>query len=423
LTLEDIQQQVLDKDSLLLEYSLGEEASFLFVVSHDSIKNYELAKRADIETLTRQTYELLTVRNQYRTSETLQQRNARILQAEAKYPSLAAHLSQVILAPASGQLGTKRLLIIADGALLQMPFAALADPAASSPKPLLINHEIVSLPSASVFAIQRRELANRKPATRRLALFADPVFEQDDERVKATVSMVNRQDASVKPEMVSSQPARLESERSDFERAVREGGIRDQRSKIERLPFSREEANAILGLVRQQDALKALDFEANKKTATGEEMNQYRIVHFATHALLNNGHPELSGIVLSLVDRQGHRIDGFLRLNEIYNLNLPADLVVLSACQTGLGRQIKGEGLIGLTRGFLYAGAERVVASLWSVDDEATAELMRRFYSKFLRDDQPVSAALRQAQMEMSAQKRWSNAYYWAAFEMQGEWK
>jgi CHAT domain-containing protein len=281
----------------------------------------------------------------------------------------------------------------------------------------------VSLPAASVFAIQRRELANRKPATRQLALFADPVFEQDDERVKAIASIVNRQDASVKPEMASSQPARPESERSDFERAVRESGIRDQRSKIERLPFSREEANAIFALVQRAHALKALDFEANKKTATGEGIGQYRIVHFATHALLNNEHPELSGIVLSLVDRQGHRIDGFLRLNEIYNLNLPADLVVLSACQTGLGRQIKGEGLIGLTRGFLYAGAERVVASLWSVDDEATAELMRRFYSKFLQEDQPVSAALRQAQMEMSAQKRWSNAYYWAAFEMQGEWK
>ncbi len=114
-------------------------------------------------------------------------------------------------------------------------------------------------------------------------------------------------------------------------------------------------------------------------------MGRYRIVHFATHALLNNDHPELSGIVLSLVDQQGRSTDGFLRLNEIYNLNLSADLVVLSACETGLGKQIKKERLIGLARGFMAAGAQRVVSSLWKVDDEATAELMGRFYERILK--------------------------------------
>jgi hypothetical protein len=117
----------------------------------------------------------------------------------------------------------------------------------------------------------------------------------------------------------------------------------------------------------------------------GEDLGRYRIVHFATHALLNNDHPELSGIVLSLVDQQGRSTDGFLRLNEIYNLNLSADLVVLSACETGLGKQIKKERLIGLARGFMAAGAQRVVSSLWKVDDEATAELMGRFYERILK--------------------------------------
>jgi CHAT domain-containing protein len=162
----------------------------------------------------------------------------------------------------------------------------------------------------------------------------------------------------------------------DFERALEETELSPDRSSISRLLFSRQEADAILALMRSNAGLEALGFAANKEAATSSELSNYRIVHFATHALLNDNHPELSGIVLSLLDRQGHDVDGFLRLNEIYNLNLPAELVVLSACQTGLGRQIKGEGLIGLVRGFMYAGAPRVVASLWKVDDSATADLM-----------------------------------------------
>lgn len=416
LSLEQIQQQVLDKNSLLLEYSLGDDASALFAVTQDSIKSYRLPKRKEIEALARQSYEALTARNQHIAAETAQQRNARILQAETNYPKLATQLSYLILAPAVAELGTKRLLIVADGDLLQIPFGVLTDPAASSPQPLIVNHEIVSLPSASVITVQRRELSQRKPAAKQLALFADPVFEPGDERVRA---FSNLKDAKTQPEMASGNVTRDIS----FERAISESRIGDDRSKIQRLPFSREEANAIFSYTQPSDALKALDFDASKSTAIGSEMSQYRIVHFATHALLNNDHPELSGIVLSLVDRQGHGVDGFLRLNEIYNLNLPADLVVLSACQTGLGKQIRGEGLIGLTRGFMYAGAQRVVASLWKVDDEATSELMGRFYEKMLKEGEPAAAALRHAEIEMSQQNRWHAAYFWAGFQLQGEWK
>jgi CHAT domain-containing protein len=127
--------------------------------------------------------------------------------------------------------------------------------------------------------------------------------------------------------------------------------------------------------------------------------------------------------VLSLVDEQGKPQDGFLRVHEIYNLNLPAELVVLSACQTGLGKEIKGEGLVGLTRGFMYAGARRVVVSLWNVNDKATAELMQRFYRGILKGNQTPAAALRTAQTEMWRQKQWHSPYYWAAFVQQGEWK
>jgi CHAT domain-containing protein len=153
------------------------------------------------------------------------------------------------------------------------------------------------------------------------------------------------------------------------------------------------------------------------------QLSQYRILHFATHGLLNNERPELSGLVLSLIDRAGNPQDGFLRLHEIYNLQLNADLVVLSACETGRGKEIKGEGLIGLTRGFMYSGAPRVVASLWNVDDLATAELMKLFYRGMLKDGLPAGAALRTAQLELSRQKRWASPYFWAGFVLQGEWK
>jgi CHAT domain-containing protein len=192
---------------------------------------------------------------------------------------------------------------------------------------------------------------------------------------------------------------------------------------LSRLPFSREEANAISALVSPTSVLKATDFRANRERATSGELSNYQIIHFATHALLNSEHPELSGLVLSLVDENGQPQDGFLRVNELYNMRLPANLVVLSACQTGLGKAIRGEGLIGLTRGFMYAGAQRVVASLWQVDDLATAELMKQFYTGMLKEKLPPGAALRSAQLSIMKEKRWSSPYYWAAFSLQGEWR
>ncbi|HKP12408.1 MAG TPA: CHAT domain-containing protein, partial [Blastocatellia bacterium] len=186
---------------------------------------------------------------------------------------------------------------------------------------------------------------------------------------------------------------------------------------------SRREAEAIAEAAPAGQALKALDFDASRAMATGGELSRYRVVHFATHGLLNSEHPELSGVVLSLVDHDGRPQNGFLRLHEIYNLDLPAELVVLSACQTALGKEVRGEGLVGLTRGFMYAGAARVMASLWKVDDAATAELMRRMYTRLLRENLRPAAALRAAQVEMWKQPRWQSPYYWAAFVLQGEYR
>lgn len=192
---------------------------------------------------------------------------------------------------------------------------------------------------------------------------------------------------------------------------------------FERLKYTRAEAESIVALASKDQALEALDFDASRERALSPELGQYRMVHFATHGLLNSDHPELSGIVLSLVDAQGRQQDGFLRLYEIYNMRLGADLVVLSACQTALGKEVRGEGLIGLTRGFMYAGSPRLVATLWSVKDEATAELMKRFYQGMLKEGLRPAAALRAAQVSMSREPRWSSPYYWAGFVTQGEWR
>ena len=188
---------------------------------------------------------------------------------------------------------------------------------------------------------------------------------------------------------------------SGLHRTLRDvGGLRDGLS-ISRLLYSGREAAAIMAVAPPGQTMMATGFDANRARATSGELSEYRIVHFATHGVLNGQHPGLSAVILSLVDRQGRAQNGFLRLTDIYNLKLPADLVVLSACNTALGKDVRGEGLVGIVRGFMYAGAARVVASLWKVDDKATAELMKRFYQHMLQKNLPAAAALRAAQVEM----------------------
>src|SRR5262249_13269743 len=267
-------------------------------------------------------------------------------------------------------------------------------------------HEVVTLPSASVLAVLRREAGSRKPADRSVAIFADPVFDVADPRIARQIK-----DQTAPP--VERPPI------DDVRRSGGESGLLD----FVRLRFSRQEADQIARFGEGDKKLKAVDFAASRELATSAELSRYAIVHFATHGLINNAHPELSGIVLSLVDQQGRPQNGFLRLYDIYNLKLQADLVVLSACQTALGKEIKGEGLVGLPWGFMYAGARRVVASLWQVDDRASAELMGRFYEAMLGQRLRPAAALRAAQISALKDKRWQAPYYWAAFTLQGEWK
>lgn len=418
LTVREIQEQVLDRDTVLLEYSLGDERCFLWAVTPTSLRTYQLPKREVVEEAARKVYELLTARNRNETGESEPDQRRRVAQADARLGAEMARLSRMLLGRVAPQLGKKRLIIVAQGALQYIPFGAL--PLSMSPRrpgrriqapqstalPLIYNHEVVSVPSASTVAVLRREIANRKPAEKTLAVFADPVFERDDERVTKAAAKVEPQKAQ------SGAPTRLLKHTSD-----------QFSNYIPRLPFTRQEAERILALVPEGERRSAIDFSANRAAITDSDLTHYRFIHFATHGMLNSQNPELSAILLSLVDENGKPQDGFLRALDVYNLNLPAEAVVLSACETGLGKQVKGEGLVGLTRGFMYAGAPRVVVSLWAVNDRATAELMTRLYQKMIKERLRPAASLRAAQIEMLRDTPWKSPYFWAAFVVQGEWR
>jgi CHAT domain-containing protein/tetratricopeptide (TPR) repeat protein len=400
-------ERVVDDDTTLLEYALGEERSYLWMVTPGAVRAVVLPGRAAIETAAREVYGLLTARNRpYRDAG---ERWNEVARADRAYPEAARRLSAVVLGPVPRPL-TRRLIVVADGALQYIPFAALPapdGPPGGDPVPLLERHEIVSLPSASTLALIRRETARRAPAPQSVAVFADPVFQQDDERVAVT-----RLAAAVRTSGGDGEARGGAS--------VREPMPEPAFGRMPRLPFTRREAEAILAVAPQ--GMRALDFTASRATALGADLARYRVVHFATHAILDSEHPGLSGIVLSLVDAKGAAQDGFLRLQDLYNWRLGADLVVLSGCQTALGKEIRGEGLVGLARGFMYAGSPRVVASLWKVDDLATSALMGRFYREMMGRGLGTAVALQEAQKAIRADKRWRQPYYWAAFALQGEW-
>jgi CHAT domain-containing protein/Tfp pilus assembly protein PilF len=414
LGIQQMREEVLGGDAMLLEYAQGEERSHLFAVTSDSLNIYELPGRAELEEASRRVYGLLTERNRHFAAEDRQTREDRIARAETAYREASLALSRTLLGPVAGELGTRRLLLVADGALQYLPFAALPSPVdGHSDIPLGWEREIVGLPSAGVLAELRKEIAGRPSPPRTVAVLADPVFDRRDKRVRAPTG---------KPVPVATNAARIESD-GPLERSARSFGEEQSGElRIPRLPFTRREAIAIATLAPADRRKEALDFAANLALAKSSELAQYRFVHFATHGFLNTRNPDLSGLVFSLVDEQGKDQEGFLSSPEVYGLKLPVDLVVLSACRTGLGEEVRGEGLVGLTRGFMYAGAARVLVSLWDVDDAATAALMARFYEGMIGSEHlTASAALRSAQISMSKEKRWQSPYYWAAFILQGE--
>ncbi|HSD45446.1 MAG TPA: CHAT domain-containing protein [Pyrinomonadaceae bacterium] len=403
LTLEETQEHLLDNETTLIEFALGNERSYAWVITRNSRAVVELPAREEIQIEARTLYAAFT-EHQLVNGESIETRIDREVKAAYALPGAISSLSKMLLGPLARELKTKRLLVVADGALQYIPFQVLINPETGAR--LIECHEIVNEPSASSLALVLSEIKNRKPAANLVAVLADPVFEITDPRIQRNANYS------------LAQPAMMLVLRS----ALRDVRITADGMEIPRLFASGREANEILALAPRNRSLKAVGFEANINRIFSPELARYRIVHIATHGIVDNDYPERSGIVLSLYDSEGRLQDGFLRLPDIYNLKLPADLVVLSACSTALGRDVKGEGLVGLTRGFMYAGAAGVVASLWKIDDEATAELMKHFYAALLQKGLTPAAALRDAQLELAKQPRWNSPYYWAGFVIQGQY-
>jgi CHAT domain-containing protein/tetratricopeptide (TPR) repeat protein len=422
LRLQDIQSELGDSNTLLLEYALGEERSYLWAVTSDSFASYTLPGRSTLEIAAEEVYALLTTR-QPKNNETELQYDERVAMSDLVYPSKATALSRMLLGPAVTQLGKRRLIIVADGALQYIPFEILPvdfsdrreETSASANlgcqeqmTTLVTEHEVVYLQSASMLAALRREKRGPESRQEDIVVLADPVFTKDDPRVPSEAREEGNQGI---PEI------------AELQRSLRDISGQNGELNFSRLPSTLEEARRIVQAAPLGSTLLITGFQANKSAAMSGALGQHKILHFATHGLINNEHPQLSGIVLSLIDQRGSAQSGFLRLRDIYRLHLDSDLVVLSACRSGLGKQVNGEGFVGLTRGFMCAGARSVIASLWKVDDEATAELMSHFYDAMLREHPRPAAALQQAKRTMQAHPKWHHPYYWAGFVLQGEYR
>ena len=409
-SLVQIQNELRDSDAMLLQYSLGEERSYLWAVTSNSLHTYELPGRKAIQDAATEVYELVTARQ--RVDGIAGDYQTKITASDNLYFEKASSLSEMLLGSVAGELGNRTLLIVAEGALQYIQFEALPVPGrlSSGPtKPLLIEtNEVVVLPSASTLIAIRHTRKHMSLPGNVVAVIADPVLSSNDERVRTEGQPSSVALAATDKNLNQSLPQTPETFTNEGE--------------LPRLAHTSEEADAISAIAPWGTTLVAKGFDARRETVMSADFSKYQIVHFATHGFLDSEHPELSSIVLTKVDRNGVKINGLMPLHDIYSLDLSAELTVLSACQTALGKELKGEGLVGLSHSFMSAGSKTVVASLWKVDDRATAVLMDNFYDGMLQKGMTPSAALRSAKLKMMHEKQWSAPYYWAGFVLQGEY-
>jgi CHAT domain-containing protein len=395
------EQVVADDETVLLEYMLGAERGYAWAVTREGLRSYELPPRAEVEGAAEKVYRLLSA--------------GRGGGGERELADAVRELSRAVLSPAAGELrGRRRVVVVADGALHYVPFQLLqASPDGGGGEPLVASHEVVNAPSASVLGQLREEAARRRPPARTLAAFGDPVFPSN---------YAARRGAGAGVEVA----ALLRAGEGDLRNRLRDVEVEgDSMNPATAGPlfFAGLELENLREVAAGADPLVAGGFDATSERLRGTDLSEFAILHFATHGLLDPRRPENSGLLLSTVDPQGRERVGFVGLRDIYSLRAPVELVVLSACRTALGKEVRGEGMIGLTRGFMYAGASSVVSSLWKVNDEATSELMRRFYENMLRRGMTPAAALGAAQNSIRQEPRWRSPYYWAAFTLQGEYR
>jgi CHAT domain-containing protein len=428
MTLAEVQQNVLDDQTVLVEYALQTDESYLFAVSKGAVSLFKLPARANVDKLA------TDLRAQLIPAK-LQRRIVGIDVAEANRgfgiassapedaaPFVAASnaLYKAVLEPAAGVLGEKRLMVVADGALNYVPFEVLLKSADagdfSSLGYLIKTNEVVYAPSASVVGAIKQQ--RTKATGRSMLIIADPVFNSNDARAKKGTTPAAG-DAEVRGLGIQASLTDVAGTTTPAAPGAAMEGL-----PLARLNGTRLEADQISKLAKSSggQADVWLDLDANEDNVVTRDMSKYRIIHVATHGLLNAERPQFTGVVLSLVGNKTH--DGFVRTDEVFNLRLGSPLVMLSACETGLGKEKRGEGVMGLTRAFMYAGAPTVGVSLWSVADKSTADLMTDFYKRLLTagDTTTSSSALRGAQLAMIAGKKYSAPFFWAPFVLVGDW-
>ena len=391
--LRQIQDQVIvDDQTLLVAYSLGSEKSYLWAVTRAGIETYELPSEQQIGAAANRVYDALKLRPSGPTDDQL--------------TVAARDLSQMILSPIAAQLNGNRLIVVPDGVLHYIPFQVLPSPI--NGEPLIATKEIINAPSASILGELQQQASQRQMPGNVLVAFGDPVFATDS---------TETQDNNVTGQHAFA-TARLRSAMRDTE--FKDGPF--DLTKLDRLFYAKHELDELRD-VAGKTALIVSDYAATREKFMTTDLTQYAILHVVTHGYFDQKRPEASGLVLTNVSREQKQLNGFIGLRDIYELRAPVYLVVLSACQTALGKDVRGEGLLGVTRGFMYAGAPSVVASLWQVDDEATAELMKLFYRNMLENNMRPGEALRAAQNSIRQQPKWHSAYYWAAFTLQGDYR
>ena len=396
----EFQKNILDDDSLLLEFSFGDEESYLWLIGKNEFNSYILPPREQIESKIQILRELLASREMLK-DESIEDYQTRIAKAETDYLIIAKDLSRELFGQVAGKFGNKRLIVVPDGKLGYFPVSALPLPNSENNEPILLSNEVVYQPSASTLSILAKNTQRKNSASKSLLIFSDPVFSADDSRL----SPENKNDLSANNET---------GEKFRFVESL---------NSLARLDFSKTEADSIVDILGKSNADNFSGFAANREKLLNINTTDYKILHFATHGLIDESRPELSGIVLSRFDENGNKSDEFFRLHDIYGMNLNSDLVVLSACNTGIGKEVRGEGLMSLNNAFLSVGAKSVMSSLWKVEDGATLELMKNFYDAMANENLTPSKALQQAQIKMRRNSRYQSPFYWAAFTVQGDFR
>lgn len=392
-------QRNLGGTTAALEYWTDEDASYLWVVTADSLHAYRLPGAAKLNPLARHlTHDLTAPFNtQFASPEAYA---AALSGSTAQFDQAARQMGRWLLPPGAIPRSVQTLLIVGDGPVLSVPMEALRIGSAGERARFVQDQYcVVHEPSLAVLLtlLQRHE-RNRSAE---IAVIADPVFGADDPRAAAVRG--------------SEHGAETKDAAAGFwSQATAAGHLR-------RLNYAGDEVRAIEAAAGSSHVQPIVGFAANPQRVRSLDWSRFGVVHFATHAFLNPAQPELSNILLSRVDTAGHPEEGALWFSDIASMRMPVNLVVLSACQTASGDRLPGEGLVGLSYSFLVAGSSRVVGSLWDVDDAATAELMRRFYASLYQGASSPAEALRSAQRAIAKMPRWSNPFYWAGFTLEGD--